>query len=75
MHPTDDKIKVPDIFKPKDISYYEDLTDGGNVEVQLSQEQAYVVLKVHDYGVDALAPDEKDILHAVVGKLKDQIWP
>lgn len=63
------------MFEPKDINYYKDLTSGGSIEVQLSQEQACIVLKVYDYGVDALASEERDILHIVIGKLKDKIWP
>lgn len=58
-----------------DLSYYKQLTQGGSLEVELSGEQAAVVLKAHDYGVGQLNSDEIVILDAVIGKLKDKIWP
>lgn len=58
-----------------DLDYYKDLTNGGERSVQLNQEQECVVLKTYDYGVTALSEDELHLLHQVVGKLKDEIWP
>ncbi len=63
------------MFKPKDLEYYKSLTAGGELNVKFAQDEACVMLKVHDYGVDALSDDEKQILYRAVGKLKDQIWP
>lgn len=63
------------IFKPKPLSYYEDLTNGGDVNVSLNTREACIALKVHDYGVDQLSDDEKQALYSLIGKLKDQIWP
>ncbi len=58
-----------------DLSYYKQLTQGGSFDVELSDEQAAVILKAHDYGVGQLSSDEIVILDAVIGKLKDKIWP
>lgn len=63
------------IFKPKPLSYYEGLTDGGEVQVSLNKREASIALKVHDYGVDQLIDEEKQALYSLIGKLKDQIWP
>lgn len=63
------------IFKPKPLSYYEDLTDGGDFQVSLNKLEASIALKVHDYGVDQLNDDEKQLLYSLIGKLKDQVWP
>tara|TARA_Y100001934_G_C11958391_1_gene588316 strand:- start:226 stop:492 length:267 start_codon:yes stop_codon:yes gene_type:complete len=60
---------------PKPISYYKDLTAGGECKTNLTQNEACVVLKIYDYGVDALNDDDKHLLHSLIGKLKDEIWP
>ena len=31
--------------------------------------------EIHDYGVDTITENEKVILHSLIGKLKEQIWP
>lgn len=59
----------------KDLNYYKDLTSGGQRAVKLDQEEECAVLKAHDYGLAALDEDEQHLLHRVIGKLKDQIWP
>lgn len=63
------------MFAPKSLDYYKDLTSGGERKVNLSQEEECVALKIHDYGVDSLSEDEKQVLYRLIGKLKDQIWP
>lgn len=63
------------MFAPKSLDYYKDLTNGGEVSVNLQQEEACVALKVHDYGVDSLTEKEKQVLYRLIGKLKDKIWP
>lgn len=57
------------------IQQYFDLTIGGNFEVELTQEEAALVLKIHDYGIDNIEGDEKVILYSITSKLKDKIWP
>jgi hypothetical protein len=57
------------------LEYYKDLTSGGEYSINLSQEEACIALKVHDYGVDDLSSDEKQILYQLIFKLKDEIWP
>lgn len=63
------------MFNQKPISYYKDLTSGGDFKVNITQDEACAVLKTYDYGVEALDDDEKQLLNALIGKLKDQIWP
>lgn len=63
------------MVSPKSLDYYKDLTNGGEVSVKLQQEEACVALKVHDYGVDNLSQEEKQVLYRLIGKLKDEIWP
>ena len=63
------------LLKTKNQDYYRTLTAGGEWKVRLSQDEACVALKIYDYGVDAIDSNEKEILHRLIGKLKDQIWP
>jgi hypothetical protein len=53
---------------------YGHLTKGGEVTVNLTQDEACVVLSLFDYGIPALDREEMDALNRVLGKLKDQIW-
>lgn len=76
MQPT--TINQPNIshrFAPKSLDYYKDLTNGASGQVALNQQQACVVLKAYDYGIDNLSADERQQLEQVVGKLKDIVWP
>jgi hypothetical protein len=63
------------MFDPAPTSEYEHLTQGGSYKVDLSQVEAAVLLKAHDYGVKALNDDDLEKLDIVVSKLKDKIWP
>lgn len=68
-------MTIDNLLKPKPAESYNNLTKGGNCNLELSQEEACVALKIHDYGVDSITENEKVILHSLIGKLKDQIWP
>lgn len=59
----------------KGLDYYRGLTVGQKHTVDLNQDEESVVLKAHDYGVNALNEEETQLLHSVIGKLKDKIWP
>ncbi|MGI0120454.1 hypothetical protein [Zooshikella sp. RANM57] len=54
---------------------YEELTKGGKYNVELTQNEACLVLKLHDHGIEALSQDEIQLLYNIMAKLKDQIWP
>jgi hypothetical protein len=69
------QIGEPAMFKPKELAYYKDLTKGGDYTVQLSQDEACVVLRIHDYGVENLKDPEKQLLYSLISKLKDEVWP
>ena len=68
-------MMIDSLLKPKPSESYSNLTKGGNYNIHLNQEEACVALKIHDYGVDTLTGEEKTVLHSLIGKLKDQIWP
>lgn len=68
-------MTLDELLAPKPASAYAHLTAGGEVAATLAQAEACTVLKCHDYGVDSLTPEEKQQLHAVIAKLKDQLWP
>lgn len=57
------------------LSYYQSLTGGGKYQVELSQDEAAVTLKIYDHGTDHLSRDEKELLANIIAKLKDQVWP
>lgn len=57
------------------VSQYGHLTNGGKINVSLTQEEACVVMKVHDYGTGGLSFSESDVFNLLIAKLKDQIWP
>lgn len=63
------------MFKPKSLEYYKTLTSGGECAVNLSQDEACVALKIHDYGVDDLTEEDKQVHFSLIFKLKDEIWP
>lgn len=68
-------MTIDSLLKPKPSESYNNLTKGGNFNFDLTQEEACVALKIHDYGVDSITEDEKVFLHSLIGKLKHQIWP
>lgn len=68
-------MAINELIKPKPAEYYKDLTEGGSYKVELYQDEACVALKIYDYGVDTLTEEEKAILHSIIGKLKNEIWP
>lgn len=57
------------------LDQYKHLTHGGDFSLNLSQDEACVILKAYDYGTTNLTVDERQILDQIIGKLKDQIWP
>lgn len=63
------------LLTPKPIEHYFDLTQGGEFNVSITQEEACVALKIHDYGIDSLSERERVALYKLIAKLKDQIWP
>ncbi|ALS97786.1 hypothetical protein [Lacimicrobium alkaliphilum] len=68
-------MKIENFFKTKPASSYTFLTSGGTYNIKLNKEEACVALKIHDYGVDAITDKERIILHSLIGKLKEKIWP
>lgn len=66
---------IENLLNPSPAEKYRDLTNGGQYQINLNQDEACVALKIHDYGVDTLTSSEKDTLHALIAKLKDEIHP
>ena len=54
-------MSILDLLQPKPAEHYKDLTNGGAYSVTLDQDEACVALKIHDYGVDTLTDDEKEL--------------
>lgn len=77
--------KAPEVFlqdmiglmQPKPADHYRRLIPAAGVEVdlELSQSQAAVILRIHDYGIEGLTKQELEYLYQLAGNLKDQIWP
>ena len=66
---------IDKLMQGQNLDYYKGLTAGGKFSVELNQEESAVILKIHDYGVDQLSDEEKQLLYRVIGKLKDEVWP
>lgn len=60
---------------PQKLSYYKSLTQGGDCKVNLTQDEACIALKIHDYGVSQISESEQVILHGLIAKIKEEIWP
>lgn len=43
--------------------------------VELDQDQMAVVLQIHDYGIDGITAEEKQLLYSVIAALKNRIHP
>ena len=57
------------------IKSYGDLTSGGEINIELTQDEACVALFIHDYGVTQLSDEERQVLYSLIAKIKDQVWP
>lgn len=57
------------------MSGYTNIARECRFSIQLSAEEAAVVLKSYDSGISALSDDQYRTLNVVVAKMKDQIWP
>ncbi|MDP2346756.1 MAG: hypothetical protein Q8N34_03415 [Gammaproteobacteria bacterium] len=63
------------VFTPSPLSKYIGMTDAKRVTVELSQEQAAVILQAHDYGIKSLPEESIELLDQIVSALKSEIWP
>jgi len=63
------------IFQTKMLTYYKPLTRDIKIDLDLTQEEAAVVLQAYDYGVYDLPQESIQILDRIIAKLKQQIWP
>ena len=43
--------------------------------VDVNPEKCEAILAAHDYGLDALNGDGRQLIEQLIGQLKDQIWP
>lgn len=53
---------------------YGRLTNGGEITVTLTQDEACAVLKAYDYGTVCLTKEDGAAFGSMLAKLKDQIW-
>ena len=54
---------------------YTGIAKAGDYKISLTEQEAAVVLKIHDYGIDFLTEDERTELYKVIGNLKTKIHP
>ena len=54
---------------------YSHIAHDATVTVSISAVDMVVLVGAYDRGLDALDQDERDGLNAVIGKLKDELWP
>lgn len=54
---------------------YSHIARDATVTVSITAAEMAALLGAYDRGLDALDQDERDGLNAVIGKLKDELWP
>ena len=54
---------------------YSHIAREATVTVKITAAEMAAVLGAYDRGLDALDQDEREDLDAVIGKLKDELWP
>lgn len=54
---------------------YSHIAREATVTVKITAAEMAAVLGAYDRGLDALDQDEREDLNAVIGKLKDELWP
>ena len=57
------------------LSYMLKEADCPEAALQVAAAEMAALLGAYDRGLDALDQDERDGLNAVIGKLKDELWP
>ena len=68
-------MSIQNLFIPKPLDSYFDLTNGGDFEINLSQKEAALILKISDYGLSSLNQEELQDIEKVIFTLKCEIWP
>ena len=54
---------------------YSHIAREATVTVKITAAEMAALLGAYDRGLDALDQDERDGLNAIIGKLKDELWP
>ena len=54
---------------------YSHIAREATVTVKITAAEMAALLGAYDRGLDALDTDERDGVNAVIGKLKDELWP
>jgi len=68
-------MNIDTLFTAKPTEAYFDLTNGGDFEINLSQKEAALILKISDYGLSSLNQEELQDIEKVIFTLKCEIWP
>lgn len=66
---------LSDLLKPRPRSYYRPLVRASKATIQLTEDEAAVILKAHDDGHQRLGAEDAAYLDFVISKLKDAIYP
>lgn len=72
---SDTTTSLSDLFPPKHLDYYRDLTCDTLLSVELTRDECAAVLKVYDRGIAALNVEETDLINTLITKMKDCIYP
>lgn len=54
---------------------YRPQAPGVERQVKLTSDEECAILQAHDYGIQRLHEESIELLHSVLAKLKDEIWP
>ncbi|WP_372845416.1 hypothetical protein [Psychrobacter sp.] len=63
------------LFEPSSFEKYRELATNKPITVELTTDQQAVILKTHDYGLNALTEIEERLLLGLMFTLKNEIHP
>ncbi|MGP5543316.1 hypothetical protein ACTXMH_12325 [Psychrobacter celer] len=63
------------LFEASSFEKYKELATSGPITVDLTADQQAVILKTHDYGLNALTEIEERLLLGLMFTLKNEIHP
>lgn len=68
-------IRIMSLFEASSFEKYKELATSEPITVDLTADQQAVILKTHDYGLNALTEIEERLLLGIMFTLKNEIHP
>ena len=68
-------MRIMSLFEPSSFEKYRELATNKPITVDLTADQQAVILKTHDYGLNALTEIEERLLLGIMFTLKNEIHP